>query len=158
MKLYNRNAELDEIYDEYGIEDEDDTEDDVLLNLDEDEEDEDYEDDDVSDSVGEMEFLVQEGMKEVFPDEEGAQSEEAVQEEEQVEEVTISETAEDALVESMGAVVESLPEKEEVSDDEVEEDTLGKALAKQLQEENEESYDEEEDLGDFAVDFIDLGD
>lgn len=158
VKLYNRNAELDEIYDEYGIEDEDDTEDDVLLNLDEDEEDEDYEDDDVSDSVGEMEFLLQEGMKEVFPDEEGAQSEEVVQEEEQVEEVTVSETAEDALVESMGAVVESLPEKEEVSDDEVEEDTLGKALAKQLQEENEESYDDEEDLGDFAVDFIDLGD
>lgn len=62
VKLYNRNAELDEIYDEYGLDEEtDDTEE-----LEEPEDSDDYEED--SDEK-EMEMLVQEGMKEVFPEE-----------------------------------------------------------------------------------------
>lgn len=62
VKLYNRNAELDEIYDEYGLDEEnDDTED-----LEEPEDSDDYEEDG---DEKEMEMLVQEGMKEVFPEE-----------------------------------------------------------------------------------------
>ncbi len=76
VKLYNRNAELDEIYDEYGIDPEDDkTEDDVILDLDDDEED-DYPDeedeggDEDEETASEAELFVQEGMREVFPEEE----------------------------------------------------------------------------------------
>ena len=58
VKLYNRNAELDEIYDEYGIglddEDdntEDDEDDDVVYMDDEEDNDEDYTDDEVEDNI-----------------------------------------------------------------------------------------------------------
>ena len=70
VKLYNRNAELDEIYDEYGIDDEDDeddegkdedteTDDDVVFNYDDDEEDslDDYDGEDDTDV--EVEFFAQ---------------------------------------------------------------------------------------------------
>lgn len=63
VKLYNRNAELDELYDEYGIDEEEKTEDDVVLDLD----DEDYDDEDDSDV--EVELYVQESIKGVFTDE-----------------------------------------------------------------------------------------
>lgn len=69
VKLYNRNAELDEIYD-----DEEETEDDVMLALDDEDEegDEEPEDDSETDSETDpaIELFVQEGMKEVFPEEE----------------------------------------------------------------------------------------
>ncbi len=82
VKLYNRNAELDEIYDEYDLDeddDEDETDDDVMLDL----EDEDYdgeeedagEEDEFPDT--QTEFFVQEGMKEVFPEEDASTEEEA---------------------------------------------------------------------------------
>lgn len=70
VKLYNRNAELDEIYDEYGLDEEDETEDDVVLDLEDEEyedEEENVEDEKTEDS--EAELFVQEGMKEVFPEE-----------------------------------------------------------------------------------------
>lgn len=64
VKLYNRNAELDEIYDEYGLDEEDDNEE-----VDDSEDSDNYEEDDEEDDEKEMEMLVQEGMKEVFPEE-----------------------------------------------------------------------------------------
>ncbi len=64
VKLFNRNAELDEIYEEYGIDDDYKTEDDIAIEVDE--EDEDY-DDEVM--VSEANLFLQEGMKELFPEE-----------------------------------------------------------------------------------------
>ena len=133
VKLYNRNAELDEVYDEYGIDEDEEDEDDEN-------EDEDYDDDVQEDNDGdkELEMFVQEGMKEVFPEEESVEEELVV---EPVEKVT-SNTVEIPIEK----VVEKVAEKE---------DTLGEVLAKQ----KEEFYDEDEDvLDDFSMDFIDLDD
>ncbi|MBQ8804684.1 MAG: hypothetical protein IJZ53_13735 [Tyzzerella sp.] len=84
VKLYNRNAELDELYDEYGIDLDDEeennkkakyeTEDDVVLVADEEDEDLDEEDD----PEVEVEFFVEESIKDFFgEDKEGAGKEEA---------------------------------------------------------------------------------
>lgn len=151
VKLYNRNAELDEIYDEYGIDDE---EDDDESDDDEDEYEDDFEEDEEGNK--EMEMLVQAGMMEVFPEEiaeEGAK-EEVVEEpmntviEEPVQEVTVN-TVEIPIEK----VVEKMTEKE---------DTLGAALAKQKEaakEEQDDFFDEDDDILDnFSMDFIDLDD
>ena len=66
IKLFNRNAELDEIYEEYGIDADGEIQDDVILEV-EDEEDDEY-DYDLSETSGINAFL-QEGMKELFPTE-----------------------------------------------------------------------------------------
>lgn len=145
VKLYNRNAELDEIYDEYGLDDEDEeTEDDIILALDDDEEDnveEEYEE-------YEVETFVQAGMKELFPEE-------------------VEETVEEEEVESIDRVAESIIEQETEIDEE--ESTLGAILAQQRTAEQDEpksvleetTPEEEEDdilMEDFAMDFIDLDD
>ena len=66
VKLYNRNAELDEIYEEYGIDLDGDTKDDVVLELDEEDEYDDEEDEAVTEEeLDEATFFVQEGMKEM---------------------------------------------------------------------------------------------
>lgn len=143
VKLYNRNAELDEIYDEYGLGDEedekedddnDDTEDDVVLDVD------DEESESEEEPADEMTLLVQEGMKEVFPEEHVKSVDEAA--------VAVAE--------------------EENTEDTREESTLGAVLAQQKLEEaetkseensEEESEEEDEDfLENFSVDFIDLDD
>ena len=136
VKLYNRNAELDEIYDEYGIENEDNSE-----NID----------------LG-MQAFVQEGMREVFPEED-------LNEAETVEE--------EVSIGSVDHVVDTILEEATITKQlDVEEDTLGKALSQQMEEEqdeqflteqyqNEESEEDEEDdllMEDFSVDFIDLDD
>lgn len=144
VKLYNRNAELDEIYDEYGIDDEDEdedeeTEDDVIIEFD----DYDDEDEDNNEDNNEMEMLVQEGMKEVFPEED------IVVEVEKVPEKVTANTVE-------------IPIEKVVQTAKKNEDTLGEALAKQLateKETKEEYYDDDDGfLENFSVDFIDLDD
>lgn len=148
VKLYNRNAELDEIYDEYGIDDEDDdTEDDVIIELDDDYYDDDEEDEE---SENEMEMLVQEGMKEVFPEEDIEEvNDDVVVEVEKAPEKVTTNTVEIPIE----RVVQTAKEKE---------DTLGEALAKQMatkKEEKEEYYDDDDDfLENFSMDFIDLDD
>ena len=138
VKLYNRNAELDEIYDEYGIDDEDEDEEDS----DDDYEYDDYassdEDEKHEDSNNEMMLFVQEGMKEVFPDEEPVIEEQPVEAEE------VEELKEEMVVEPVVKTVEN-------------QDTLGEALAKQ-KEEQEEFYDDDDVLENFSMDFIDLDD
>ena len=134
VKLYNRNAELDELYDEYGIGEEEDTKDDVLLDI-EDEYDEDEEDDEVDEPEVEVEFFVQESMKEIF--------------------------AEEAAKETADKVVDepSIQVEKELKEDVVEE-TLGEALEKQNTEKKEqvEFFDDDEIFENFSMDFIDLDD
>lgn len=143
VKLYNRNAELDEIYDEYGIEDKEKTEDDIILDLDDEDDEDDEEDDDYSymtryvdqeeadvSNDAEAELLVQEGMREVFPEENA---------EEEIEEAILEVVA---------------PEKTEEPS---EEEFLGKALAQQIQADKEEKDDDDDEFFEnFSVDFIDL--
>lgn len=74
VKLYNRNAELDELYDEYGIDLDDKTEEDVVLDV-EDEEDEiddiEYEEEEEEEEQEqEAELVMQNGIKELTQDEE----------------------------------------------------------------------------------------
>ena len=145
VKLYNRNAELDEIYDEYGLDEDDD----------QDKDDEDDYDDDEDDGDIEMEMLVQEGMKEVFPEDD----------EEEIANPTIEEPVKEMVVEPVAKVNTNTVEIpiERVAEAIVEEeDSLGAALAKQKeaeQEENDEFYDDEDDiLENFSMDFIDLDD
>ena len=179
VKLYNRNAELDEIYDEYGISDKDDTENDVLLGLDEEEDDEEepyvsippylVKEEEKVDK--EAEFLVQEGMREVFPEEDIVE-EDIVQEVEQkilseemsvVEEMSqefIFDAQEEDEEEEVAFVV---PQKEKKEPDDIvisipepehKADSLSKVLAEQMVDEKEE--DDDEFFENFSVDFIDL--
>ena len=183
VKLYNRNAELDEIYDEYGISDKDDTEGDVILDLDE-EEDDDEEEPYVSippylvkeeEKVDkEAEFLVQEGMREVFP-EEDIVAEDIVLEAEEDEEVIVSEepiAVEKTTQENVFNVRDEddeeevafvVPQKEKKEPDDIiisipepeyKDDSLSKALVEQMADEKEE--DDDEFFENFSVDFIDL--
>ena len=156
VKLYNRNAELDEIYDEYGFDDEedddsdddedDDDDDEIIYNYNE------NEDEDEEDNI-EMEKLVQAGMKEVFPEED---VEEEVVDDSEVEEMVV-EPAEKVTGNTVEIPIERVVEKVVEN-----EDTLGEALAKQKEAEQEnEYYDDEDDddvLGNFSMNFIDLDD
>lgn len=144
VKLYNRNVELDEIYDEYGLDEEDEEAEDEYAD----------EDDDEDDDKKEMELLVQEGMKEVFSDEE----EFTVTEEE----VPVQKVSEAQTV-TMNTV--EIPIEKVVKEVTESSDTLGAALARQQEadkeqkEEQEEYLDEDEDILDnFSMDFIDLDD
>ena len=139
VKLYNRNAELDEIYDEYGIDDDEDE-------VEEDDEEEYYEDDfDDEDGDKEMEMLVQAGMKEVFPEE----VEEPVK-------VVVEKPAQKVTENTVEIPVEKVVEKVAKT-----EDTLGSALEKQMKVEKEEQseyYDDDDIMDNFSMDFIDLDD
>lgn len=148
VKLYNRNAELDEIYDEYGLQDDEDTEDDIVLDLDdEDDEDDDYDEDmsddveDAKESEKEVELLLQEGMKEVFPEE--AEVDPIV---------TVVDNKKEE--EPINIVIEPVKEAESNK----EEDTLGAILAQQKEADKEEFYDDDGVLENFSLDFIDLDD
>ena len=156
VKLYNRNAELDEIYDEYGIDMEDEkddkeTEEDIVLDLDEDEEEtEEVEDSEELDEPDEKEaeLLVQEGIKELFSDEEENDDDaEVVITVEEVEEKPTTNTIEIPIEQ----VVETMNQNE---------DTLGQVLAKQKETEKTEYFDNDENdfLENFSMDFIDLDD
>ena len=173
VKLYNRNAELDEIYDEYGLDDDDESDEDYEEIHYED----DYDDDDEEDGDKEMEMLVQAGMKEVFP-EDDEEDDEAPQEVEEKVEEKVTEKAEETVEEETIKVVIPAP-AQEVTTNTVEipiekvvekiaenEDTLGAALAKQKEAANEEKEafldddddDDDDILENFSMDFIDLDD
>ena len=166
VKLYNRNAELDEIYDEYGLDDEDDESDEDYEEIDYED---DYDDDDEEDGNKEMEMLVQAGMKEVFPEDDAEDDEdplevEKVVEEKAAEEETIKVVVPAPAQEETANTVEIPIEKvvEKIAETE---DTLGAALAKQKEAANEESFLDDDDDDDdddileiFSMDFIDLDD
>ena len=172
VKLYNRNAELDEIYDEYGLDDENDESDEGYQEIDYED---DYDDDDEEDGNKEMEMLVQAGMKEVFPEDDEEDDEVPQEVEEKVEE-KVTEKAEETVEEETIKVVIPAP-AQEVTTNTVEipiekvvekiaenEDTLGAALAKQKEAANEEKEafldddDDDDILENFSMDFIDLDD
>lgn len=151
VKLYNRNAELDEIYDEYGIDLEDEEE-----NTDDDDDEYDDDEEDVNDNK-DMELLVQAGMMEVFADEVEEVQEDFV-------ELKIEEPVkeQEEPVETVTANTVEIPIEKVVEQVVSDEDTLGTALAKQqeaMKEEQEEFFDDDDDILDnFSMDFIDLDD
>lgn len=133
VKLYNRNAELDEIYDEYDIVGSDNTEDDVELDLDEEEE-----EDITEEEIDQAALFVQEGMKELT-------------------EESLDEVATKTEVESTREIVLEIPEEPKKKSSEEVEESLGKALEEvAAQEEKEDIFDD--DFENFSVDFIDLDD
>ena len=133
VKLYNRNAELDEIYDEYDIVGSDNTEDDVELDLDEEEE-----EDITEEEIDQAALFVQEGMKELT-------------------EESLDEVAPKTEVESTREIVLEIPEESKKKSSEEVEESLGKALEEvAAQEEKEDIFDD--DFENFSVDFIDLDD
>ena len=134
IKLYNRNAELDEIYDEYGIDANNEVQDDLILDLDNfDDDSEEEDEEEFAQPIPEESPFLQEGMKELFPEE--------------LEE------------ESMDEVADNLSEESEENNEEEEEDTLGSILAQQQSaDESDEEDDEEDFLENFSIDFIDLDD
>ncbi len=154
VKLHNRNMELDEIYDEYGIDvdDEEETKDDVILDVEDEEEEDDVEDkDDSEDEESDVELLVQEGLQEIFAN----NDEEKVEVEEDII-LTVEEASEKEVPHTIRIPIEKVAEAEEIK-----EDTLGEALAKQQESEPaDEVYDndDEEFLENFSIDFIDLDD
>ena len=169
VKLYNRNAELDEIYDEYGLDDEDDESDEDYEEIDY--EDDYDDDDDEEDGNKEMEMLVQAGMKEVFPEddaEDDAEDDEVPMEVEKVVEEKEEETIKvvvPAPAEEVTANTVEIPIEKVVEKIAENEDTLGAALAKQKEAANEESFlddddddDDDDILENFSMDFIDLDD
>lgn len=168
VKLYNRNAELDEIYEEYGLGDEDDeeTEDDIYLDLDE--------DDDEGEDSREMESFVQAGLRELFPEEPiVAEAEEVIPQKVEVESPTVE--AEVKAVETQLKVEETELKSEEAKPKAVEVEpiqvekvvkaepefsTLGQILQQQKEAQAKEGYDDDNDdsFENFSIDFIDLDD
>lgn len=143
IKLYNRNAELDEIYDEYDIDPEDeDTDDDVIIDL-SDDDDYDYDDDDDDDEDDEdMSFLVREGMREVFPevDDEDEEDEEDTIANEDEEDAIVNVVEEDTEDDAVKVVADAKDEKAEVVKADVEEKVTAETVA-------EEPADMQESLG-----------
>ena len=149
VKLYNRNAELDELYDEFGIDLFDDDEPtgkgSRVINLDDEEDtfediEEETEDDIVIAELDEVEIDSEEDDSEV---------EVEFFEQERVEEVEEAET--------VAETVTAVEELEEVKAEEPEklEDAM-KALAAEV--EADESYWDDDEDTDFEMDFIDLDD
>lgn len=134
VKLYNRNAELDELYDEYGIdlddEEDSDTEDDMIINIDDED---DIELEEVEDDV-------------VF---------EETEEESQSEDIN-EDVVEAHVVEDPEAEPEILIQDEPEEDEKEPMDDI-KALEAALQADEEEYLDDDDEL-DFEMDFIDLDD
>lgn len=152
IKLYNRNVELDLCYDELDAKD-------AAVGRDDDEDDDDYdsEEDATDERPSAMEMLVQEGMREVFP-------EETTEETEHEPEVELPEKAEAPEIESKEESIQEVMEENSEKKEEVEETvaTLSEALEQQKSEEKQESslFDDDDEilLEDFSVDFIDLED
>lgn len=141
VKLYNRNAELDEIYDEYGIDLDEDTKDDVVLDLDEDDEYDDEEEEEITkEELDEATLFVQEGMKELTQE-------------------SVDVVAPAKEKEFTREIVLEIPTESEKKPAEDVEASLEKALEEvsAQKEEKEALYDDEDDIFEnFSVDFIDL--
>lgn len=149
VKLYNRNAELDEIYDEYGIGLEGDTKDDVMLDIDDEDEDEYAEDEEdiTEEELDEVSLFVQEGMKEIAQEGMKELTQESVDEVIPVKEKEFTRE-----------IVLDIPEQTEKKP--IEEESLGKVLQEvnAKQEKKEDIYDDDDIFENFSVDFIDLDD
>jgi len=142
VKLYNRNAELDEIYDEYGIDIDGDTKDDVVLDLDEEEYDDEENEEITEEELDEATFFVQEEMKELTQE-------------------TVEEVAPMQEKEATREIVLEIPKGSERKSAQEVETSLGTALKEVAAQsgEKETIYDEDEDIFEnFSVDFIDLDD
>lgn len=147
VKLYNRNAELDEIYDEYGIDAEEDTKDDVMLEIEDEDEydDEENEENDENGDITEEELdeatlFVQEGMKELTQE-------------------IVDEVAPMNEKELTKEIVLEIPAESAKKSEGGEEASLGKALEEVAaqKEEKEALYDDADDIFEnFSMDFIDL--
>lgn len=137
VKLYNRNAELDEIYEEYGIDVDEDTKDDEEDEIDDEDETDDA--DITEDELKEASLFVQEGMKELTQE-----SLDAV----------ISVEQKDCTKE----IVFEIPTEEDKQPVQDMEATLGKALEEvsAQKEDKEDLYDDDDLFENFSVDFIDL--
>ncbi len=161
VKLYNRNAELDDLYDEYGIDlddEDDDKEDEFFIRIDEEpEEDVVLEEDTVQEDIvqedAEQENIVQEDAEQ-----ENIVQEDAVQEEELSGTVFAEEilSAVDEPAEEESDVEELVkrlePEQTTSIKDDMEE------IAKHLSDAKETVLLDDEDDDDFEMDFIDLDD
>lgn len=137
VKLYNRNAELDELYDEYGIdveEDDYDKKDSRVINLDDSEEDEEYEDEDSEDIFVDIDDEMEDDI--VFAEVDDEEVE--VEFFEQPMPVAVEETKE-TVIEEIESAIEGFRFDDE---DDFEEET----------------YDEEDYDDDFEWSFIDLDD
>lgn len=146
IKLYNRNAELDELYDEYGIgldDEEDGKEDDdeMLISYDDDD------DDTYGDNYDDDDFVF------IDDDDEDDEFEELVIEQEKPVEPIVFETEDDVLLEQK--MDESLEEKDEAEwdfelliNDVEDDDDLSVA------DDDEDFFDDDD--SDFHIDFIDL--
>ena len=149
VKLYNRNAELDELYDEFGIDlfDDDASEekDNRVIKLD----DEDDTFEDIEEETEDDIVIAELDEIDAASDEEDSEVEVEFYEQEKVEEVEAAE----AVVETVADV----EELEEVKAEEPEklEDAM-KALAAEV--EADESYWDDDDDSEFEMDFIDLDD
>ena len=143
VKLYNRNAELDEIYDEYGIDVDSDTKDDVVLDLDDEDEYNEEDDEDITEEeLDEATLFVQAGMKELT--QESLDAVVPAQEKETTKEIVLE--------------IPTEPEKKPAEDVEA---SLGKALEEVTTQKEEKAnlYDDDDDIFEnFSVDFIDLDD
>ncbi len=153
VKLYNRNAELDELYDEFGIDLFDDEEPvgkgSKIINLDDEEDafvdiEEEIEDDIVIAELDEVELDEEEDDSDVEVEFFEQEKEEEVESAESVAEIATETVAE---VEELEEVKFEEPEKLE--------DAM-KALAAEV--EADESYWDDSDDSDFEMDFIDLDD
>ena len=152
VKLYNRNAELDEIYDEYGIDDEEGTEDDVVLKLDEDGDNDDDEyqydnedDDDEEDIDPVIDFTVVGELQEEEEQEPVIGLDVAEEFDEEEPEATLDEVVQEK---------NTVKPAEQADDEEV---PIGKVLQQAVKKEDkEEFYDEDDSFENFSFDFIDL--
>lgn len=140
VKLYNRNAELDEIYDEYDIIS-DKTEDDVVLDLDEedDEEDDEEEEDITEEELNEVTQFVQDELRELV--------------QKSVEESTLMEEKE-----LTKEIILEIPEAPAKKSAEELEDSFAKALENVTAQNAKKTdlYDDDDIFENFSVDFIDL--
>lgn len=158
VKLYNRNAELDELYDEYGIDLFDDElganknkKDSRIINLEEDDEDDDFD------------YRARYGLKDEEEDSfvnisEETEDDIVIAELDQIEEQTEEAEAEEIEAEENEAKEDEVEEVEAVvavEDVEDPEEAI-RAVAAEI-EKDEKYWDDEDDL-DFEINFIDLDD
>lgn len=149
VKLYNRNAELDELYDEFGIDlfdDETTGKGSKIINLDDEDDafediEEETEDDIVIAELDEVETNAEEDDSEI--------------EVEFFEQEAVEEAEEEETVTEIAAEAEDLEERKVTEESEKLEDAM-KAVAAEV--EADESYWDDDDDSDFEMDFIDLDD
>jgi len=154
VKLYNRNAELDEIYDEYGIDVLDDEATDKNKVVAE-----------IAEEVKEQEMVCETEDDVILqPEEESQEENEPVSEDKEASSVdveayvqqSIKEFFEEPVEETRGSVEEALTEVKETEDQEDNVSEKTETVEEFFDEEDDETFDELKN--NFKVDFIDLDD